>query len=388
MKVIFDRKNILKYSLWLYVFALLPIFGVGDLQNTLGEWVYHGWQVLSMCILLFILSQKLDKIRLNWFSVLFIVYRAFLFVSTLKNTGFSAGILVMDICVICLLLLLPEDKTLVLEACSMIATAVILANFFSLYVHDFNALGEAIYFIGGKNTLSIKLVPCMFFILLHAQFRYQKLRVCDICFVVLALYSIYFGKSGVGAIVLAAALLGLILFAIWKKPRKSLFIGGIVIVCVLLVGFLDKLVDNKLWIKVTEILNKSSTLTARQGVWEQAVEVFKEHPIFGFGRKMELNYISDWGEDRTVYETHNILLQVLVEGGIVGLCLYAAILFLAFKNLQMHREIDKLLFLASCLMLVNGLGESVNHQAAFVLLLFFAYYSSHFKPEERSLYGQ
>ena len=64
-------------------------------------------------------------------------------------------------------------------------------------------------------------------------------------------------------------------------------------------------------------------------IWTEVWAEAKSAPIFGHGLISEISVVS--GE--TVFETvHNAYLQVFWQGGLVGLCLFLALLGLAFRN--------------------------------------------------------
>lgn len=380
MKSIRKAENTEFYLLGLYVFALVPFLNIRDIQNAVGGWMYQRWRILGMGIALFLVLHRIFEMRLNCFAVLFLLYRVFLDIVTTSFSGFNSVSYVEDIFLFCLLLLLPQDGMQILQAIWIVTAGMIVVNFISMLFPS--NVAAKMYFVGGKNALSIKLIPYTFLMLVYAQLRYGELRRIDIGLLCLSLCSVYMGQSGFGTIVFFMAIAGFAIFIFWKKPLKSVFIAVFLIVQTVLLFGNDFLVDNGAWIKIMGVLNKSSTLTARTDIWKAALEFFKANPAVGIGRSLTFHYINDWGEACTVYEAHNILAQSLAEGGIFGTLLYTAIFFLAIKGLNMKREHDKLIFLAIFLMLINGLGESLNHQMGIMLLLFFAYHSSQLKRQE------
>ncbi|MGN0458351.1 MAG: O-antigen ligase family protein [Eubacterium sp.] len=76
-----------------------------------------------------------------------------------------------------------------------------------------------------------------------------------------------------------------------------------------------------------------SSDTSRFEIWESCIEMFKQHPVFGLGAGTENIHIllrDTYGIDRT--HAHNLALEMLTEGGIIGLAFCIAIIAVIVKN--------------------------------------------------------
>ena len=137
---------------------------------------------------------------------------------------------------------------------------------------------------------------------------------------------------------------------IWNKENKFAKKTSIIILTSLVVlSGIFVAVKDAPFIKKSPVLSRFSTLTVRelktQGryfVWPMAIEGFKEHPILGWGQenfiyvfqehyRPEMFNLEPWFD-----RAHNIFLDSMVVGGILGLAsylfLYVAILYLIWKN--------------------------------------------------------
>lgn len=80
---------------------------------------------------------------------------------------------------------------------------------------------------------------------------------------------------------------------------------------------------------IYNILGKSVTWKGRLIIWEQIFEVIKEKPILGYGYyNSAVNQLVGFGNPQ------NGVLKLLLDTGIIGLVLYALIVWLSLKNLK------------------------------------------------------
>ncbi|MBR1974478.1 MAG: O-antigen ligase family protein [Clostridia bacterium] len=381
--------------LFLFVCAILPYFGAAWLQRTLGEDFYYTWRAVGTnllgCVAAYrLIHNLLTKKKLYWpscFVVAYGLYKFTIYVSTGIHSGWDTGIINGDVALILILCLLSTDGKRILKAVSIISMGMIIVTALSMFFPIETIYGN-IYFAGGKNALSMMLFPAAFFVLLNSVVQTGKPRKTDLIFLVLSICTVLFGRSGVGIIVTGVLLLGIVLFLLWKKPWKWLFISLIALGYILLVFFTNILIDNSIWGGFTHLLGKSSTLTARTQIWDVAMDVIAENLFIGVGRGTKMWYFNDYGEWMYKTEAHNFLVEIFLTGGIVSFILYAWAVAEAVKGLNMRKMASKIIFLALCIVFVNGLGESSNNQIWVVLTLFFAYYCSRQKPQGTALWTE
>lgn len=123
----------------------------------------------------------------------------------------------------------------------------------------------------------------------------------------------------------------------------------------------------------------SGTAAVRAGKYSDAVQFWSERPLVGHG-------VGAWplltrGQDLPRYP-HNIFMELLVEGGLVALILYGALVLVAFRSLTLDRlRVDPLCVCATMLFFntfINSLVSSdlAGNRAMFLvlgLLVIFAY---------------
>ena len=88
-----------------------------------------------------------------------------------------------------------------------------------------------------------------------------------------------------------------------------------------------------LWF-VSSVLNKSTTLSGRDSVWQSAAEFILRHPIIGNGYGAMVPYEKS-GNVLSASHAHNQYLQMLLTGGVIAFLIFFAI------NIISTRRIDR-----------------------------------------------
>ena len=138
--------------------------------------------------------------------------------------------------------------------------------------------------------------------------------------------------------------LAMVIFERQNKTFRNIAIGGIVVVFVMVAGFFA--------VKDTDFVKNQPTLArlasiswsnlsgqARQYVWPMAIKGAIEKPILGWGQE-NFNYIFNkyydprmYGQEQWFDRAHNMPLDMLVAGGILGFLLYLGLYLAALYEL-------------------------------------------------------
>lgn len=149
---------------------------------------------------------------------------------------------------------------------------------------------------------------------------------------------------------IGGALVSAVLIALFAKDNKKArlsALAGLAAVLLVVGGFFA--IRNTEFAKSSPTLGRFTDLNfesiktqGRYFVWPMAIEGFKERPILGWGQE-NFNYVFNKNYDARMYgqeqwfdRTHNIFLDWLIAGGVLGLLsylsLYAALLFYLWRN--------------------------------------------------------
>ena len=351
----------------LFVFLLTPFFSIAGIKNTMSTGIYQAWQIMSIFFLVLMVLLKLKQIKLSWGIGLFCAYQMVILVSSVYNNGISPGIIAVIVASILVFILIQTSFYYeIASAVSIVVILSMLINFPIMIQNRGNVNAE--FFIGGKNALGIFLIPGIFFLIINSLEENNQVSKVTIFAILLGLLTIFIGSSGTGIVVAFCAMLFLLL-SIWFKPQKTICLVVVITIYALFLLFSEKFFLTDYWLRFTELLGKDSTLTARTTIWGIAKGLISSNWLFGAGRGVELSYINTWGERQTIYEAHNFILEILMEGGVVALLLFGLLFFKAVRRLNMEKPKHKVVFIALCVLLINGLTESTVNVFLVMMLL-------------------
>jgi O-antigen ligase len=178
------------------------------------------------------------------------------------------------------------------------------------------------------NDLALNLVtflaPTIFIILLERR-PLRRLMAGGIAVLMLAV--IVATKSRGGFLGLSAMLLVVAYYTIKVKPQW-IFAGVLAVVVAV------PMLPQRFWDRMDSITNGENDATgsreARLRLMQQAVQVFADNPLTGIGAGQFENYNGPGAIERN-RATHNVWLQVAAELGLLGLAIFAYLVFRAFS---------------------------------------------------------
>jgi O-antigen ligase len=156
---------------------------------------------------------------------------------------------------------------------------------------------------------------------------------------ILSFYAIYRTSRGVLIGTIGGVLMAAILIALFEKERrviKQISIGIIVAVVAVVLTFLS--VRDTDFVKNDPTLSRLAAVSwsnvsgqARQYVWPMAIKGFQEKPVLGWGQE-GFNYVFNkyydprmYGQEQWFDRAHNAPLEFLIAGGFLGLLSYLAL---------------------------------------------------------------
>lgn len=351
----------------IWIVLILPFLSVYALRNFIDPKAYQAWQIFAMLLSGTLVVYSAREIRVDLYSGLFVTFQLEMLLATTLHWGLTFGIATTVLSMTFLFLLLQTSfYEQMLRALAVLIVVLVLLNLPGLLLRPDD--GDELYFIGGKNFFGVVLIPGAFLILLHALERSGKPRRSTYVWLALCLLTVLLGASGTGVVVTVVATI-LLLLAVKFKPPKWVYIAVILALYAVLILFSEQLLESKFWLSFTELLGKDSTLTSRMSIWKTVKRYIGRYWLIGVGRGVRLAYINVDGLYRVNYEAHNFVLEILLEGGVIGLLLYGTLLFYTVKHLNMDDLKQRMVFVALCVLLVNGLTESTVNNLLVILTL-------------------
>ncbi|ONG70992.1 hypothetical protein BKK42_17915 [Bacillus cereus] len=348
-----------------YIIAIIPFIGIGGINALLGSTILDGLKVLSVLISIILLVRK-GLLKYDFFSVCFALYQMEIFLVTTSKYGFSFGILTSCLAATLFVFLMISDWEHILKAISIITAVIVIINFIS--VLQIGRDDYAMYFVGGKNRLSMILIPAVLLRVVYTINKYGKIDYFTVVLFVLAALSVIIAGSGTGIVVAALAIVLAVLFYRFRV-NKMIVIYGIFALYFLLLVCSNVLAQNQYWIELTTFLGKDSNLTYRTIIWKGVFDYLSSNPLFGLGRGSEIIFLNAYGGYNIVTEAHNFVVEIFLEGGIVAFFLYTIGFIKAISHINTKDLKGKYVLLAVVMVLVNGLTESINNHLLVVLTI-------------------
>lgn len=217
----------------------------------------------------------------------------------------------------------------------LLCVGVIAANSIVNYAQGVNLVeggrlaGPVGGIFGNPNDLALNMVTFLPFAGVVALSRHRSAwrRLLAALVAALMVATIVLTRSRGGALGLAVALAALMLLG--RKIRP-----GFALIATLTVLAAAPMLPASFWARMNSIVDAdedarmyTGSRAARSAVMQEGINTFLDHPISGVGVGQFKNY-NPQGREQPWLETHNAMIQVAAETGIVGLLLF---LFLIYR---------------------------------------------------------
>ncbi|MEK7555844.1 MAG: O-antigen ligase family protein [Patescibacteria group bacterium] len=189
--------------------------------------------------------------------------------------------------------------------------------------------------------------------LLSVRTRFSLLRLVYGATMLLNVFILYHTATrGTILGLIGGVLLTALLIALFERERPLFrkIAGGVIIGVIVLAGVFFAIKDTN-FVKKSPVLSRFSgislqeqTTKSRFQIWGMAIEGFKENPLLGWGQD-NFNLVFNKYYDSRLYDqepffdrAHNVFLDWLIAGGIVGLLAYLSIFAAALFYIWRRRD--------------------------------------------------
>lgn len=338
------RKSILNNQIFLF-FLLMPYFKPASLQYIapMIESLFELWKVGSTLIIfsLYVFYYH----RLSKMILAITVYEFALFFSTIIAYGNYWKLVVSCGTIIgfCMLteLCLNRNCKRYFSVVYHIYFLLILINFVMLLIYPHGIAADSYYhnkynFLGIDNGLAVDvMVPLMAISCIYSAFRGKKLMYSALLMLAMisATVLITWSATGVVAWFIMIAYILFIYKGRFTKYFNSYALFATSMVLQVMIVFLR--VQEYFAFIIEDILRKSITLTGRTEIWDMTYPIILQSPIFGHG-VYEGHGLVIW-HDSYMY-SHNAILEIMTQGGIIALVLFAIPFIMAAVRLYKCRR--------------------------------------------------
>lgn len=365
-----NKKNILKTIG--YIILLLPFFEIPYFKEMypISEKVYQLLFILSSFVTLILVISKKKYSKIINYIVLFLII---LLGSTIYNSGSIMYCVnyILNIIVLCFLTDFGVNNNTkpFLNGLEILLEILIIVNLFTIiafpngmYVNN-NGFYQN-WLLGYKNSHILYIFPALLISFINSYKSKSKFEMKNYILLIISFISTILVNNSTG-------ITGLAIIAGYLIFRKKILSSNIfniynyiIINIVLFFSIVVFKVQNIFSFIIVDILHRDITFTDRIYVWEKAITTISEKKIFGWGN---ISFIYT----NNVHSTHNIILGVLFNAGVVGLISFILMLYKGFKKLWTYRncEIVKFVSIFFFAYLLMMLTETYNYKYFLYLLI-------------------
>ena len=372
----------------LFLFLIIPFFKPlyfqYDSQWQWAETVFVAWKVLSAAIIFLILFIYVwDHSRISKIVFWTALCEISKYISTDYNQGYMTRALIDGVSMISyvsfLYLEIKFNCRRMLHLFNNLVIILMLANLISILLFPdgipadmYGNTENALFFMVIDNGSALFLAFVIVVVILDGlintrKITWKKWGVIGACVLSAVL------SDSVTAIITTIVLLLSIMFALssdfsrFQNPKlfMILYLGLILI----LFSMQENVVTDFF---MTNILHRTGNFTGRYVLWSAAFHMISLHPLLGYGRSAQ-DYIAAWGG---YYSSHNYILEILLQGGILALVLFGIIIFSGVGSLykMRHCKVSTCLTFFLTTVLIAAMMESAVHSVYIFGLFVFCYY--------------
>lgn len=353
-------------------FLIFPFFNPTGLKYISGlKILYDGFQAWKLCACLIILIFYLKRNRLSKFWLLCFFFQGALIVTSLMNDVYDSKIITNMLIAISLVMMTEMcvcscfneyinqlwriDAVLVFVNFLLAIAFPKGLTFATLYKSTTNPL----FFLGIDNALASQLIPFTFLATLRWAMNVKDKGQCQrnnlklIGSYAVALGTLMIAGSATGIFVVSVFIILTIQFTFIKKSKIPYKLAvGLYITFFMVIIVIQS--NNFIVDLISGMLGRSATFTGRSLLWKMAIDEILKKPFLGYG--YTTGNIKVWGG---MYSSHNMFLEILLQGGLFSGVLFIAITWISIKrNVKSPIWLSNSVFMAVFCILLKGLMET------------------------------
>lgn len=324
-------------SRWLFfVILTIPHINPGYLnQIPFAEMLIDGWRLASFAII-FVLA-ILKKGQLSLAAILIFLQQLYILLITVVHGGDIYGCMTVVFSTVSVVLLYTvglnaSDRDMFISAqlfCFECAVYMNLVTVFlypdTMYIeHNSLFVSTKNWFLGYYNNYSQYFIPALMFAWLHKAVSGKIFRAYLLT-VAIFVTAVLTWSGGVLVCLFGMAIMYLIL-----KDYTGIFNGYSCWSIHILFWAFISIIATQRWIRwlIGEVLGKWNSFLLRLSMWKRAGELIGEAPILGHGIKDSISREVEVGF-RWAMHAHNMVLEILYQGGLVNLLLWVLIIIVS-----------------------------------------------------------
>lgn len=252
---------------------------------------------------------------------------------------------------------------LALNLCTMLA----FPN--GLYYNSGNNSSQN-WLLGYKNGIILYIYPLIVFSHLDTIiFKGKKISKYDILSFTISFITVLKAKSSTSFVGLIIVLISILIPHLLKNTKILNSVNYFYTYITLFFSIVVLKLQNIFSFIIEDLLHKDLTFTGRTYIWDYVLKNLSNNLIFGHGDK-QFSYTLSTGT--AVKSTHNQILQVIYNYGLISLLIFFLIIFIAMKVLKNNKDNQITKFLSLCIFMwfIMMITESYDMRYFFYLIVF------------------
>lgn len=340
--------------------------------------VIDGMLMIILCYFALIRKFKISSISLSIGLIYFVIGISTLFgtkdfFSLLKVAGTALGMgLLTDFC-------MQKDPKIYFQSSLFTLTILFTINFITIlkyypigmYRLDY-VVGD-LYFMGHDNGMIYNLIPFCSLAILYTYCKKGKIiSKISLYAIFLTFISELYVKSATG--IVESFLLLILIFFIDNKFLSKFINPKFIFLLFFILNYLVVIlrIQNYFSWFFVDVLGKDLTFTGRTYLWDYAINMIKNNPIFGFGMGVQV-----YGNGHSYPHPHCLILDFIFKGGIITLLIFCILIINYIKKYKSsnNKIISKMLLLPVFVLLIGEITASNPYKPLFWSLLVLICYS-------------
>lgn len=331
-------------STFFLILLMLPYVSFGgyalpDFLNTILD-------ILKFFSIFFAFFFYLKQKKYSPIVIIIALYQLLLLASTILNHGqvYEQFKLLLTIVSICMIfdIGIRKNPTKFFRVISFFFCGISLLCIITMFIYYPHGMFVDIkfdnnyYLLGQDNASFFDILPSIAYLGIYEILKKNKITFK----VLIYTFIVFIGFMYVNSTTALVCLIFILLFELTSKLKfwnkilsyRNIFIFSIVAFVLLMfvgvsnISFLVYFVQEK--------LGKSLTLTGRTIIWQKALFYISKSPFFGYGFEDTILLIKKFN----INHVHNIVLQILYNGGIIGTCLFFMINYETSKKMKKYKN--------------------------------------------------
>ncbi len=383
----------------IYFCYVALMFMPGYFQNRLFGLAENGMFLVGVGLLVYYMYKPSRVAKLISAYYLFVVAMTIIY----QQTAIDIHLFISNAKIVLVILMtdfmLRREKKAALDVLLAVFLLFVVSDFLSVVFYpnglykteiiwnEWTTTIESQWILGNKNNRYVHYL----FLLLISYFKYaergRKNGVMGAFICIISVTVALMVEASTGTVVMVVAVIATLLYTAGRKMPFSLqlrYVYAAYLVSFALVMFSQSPALNNLMMNLFE---KDASFSNRRDAWAVSWDLISKRPLCGIG------FISSGSAQgllgsKTFVNAHNGVLQVLLNGGLVGLGLVAACFAAVSKKIKSMQKKNERAFMVIMLtaFLIQTLLESIfSTPISWMFLLVLYYADSYMKPRTEEL---